>query len=407
MILTKVFKATQPKSILDELNRESGRVYSETMVEHWRVYRKHAVWLSSSGEEKYNDYLHPATILHSHSKDAAQQAFAKAVKTTHALRKAGFPKARFPYKRKFWKTTVWKNTGIRVEQGTALLARARGHEPVRVDLPGSICGKKFVEARLVYNCKKSHYEWHFVVDDGIEPIMKVEGSIVAVDLGEIHPATITDGRTALVIAARELRSTGQGLAKKIASLDSRMAKCKRGSRMYRKLSKAKSKARRNTAAKQKDMLHKVSRAVVEYGVSANAKEISIGDVRDVGDEVNLGKRTNQKISLWPHGKLVDYIKYKSLRLGITISITNEAYTTQTCPCCGEKKKPSGRTYMCKNCGFVGHRDVVGACNILSRRLYGELSRVKVSTTKYRHPYKTGKRRHADTMQIARANEKPR
>ena len=51
MILTKVFRATQPKSILDELNRESGRVYSETMVEHWRVYRKHAVWLSSSGEQ--------------------------------------------------------------------------------------------------------------------------------------------------------------------------------------------------------------------------------------------------------------------------------------------------------------------------------------------------------------------
>jgi len=95
MILTKVFRATQPKSILDELNRESGRVYSETMVEHWRVYRKHAVWLSSSGEEKYNDYLHPATILHSHSKDAAQQAFAKAVKTTRGCARLAAQKRDF------------------------------------------------------------------------------------------------------------------------------------------------------------------------------------------------------------------------------------------------------------------------------------------------------------------------
>jgi hypothetical protein len=148
MNLTKVFRATQPKSLLDELNRESGRVYSETMVEHWRVYRKQGVWLSPSTEEKLNDFLHPTTILHAHSKDAAQQAFAKAVKKTHALRKAGIANARFPYKRKFWKTTVWKNTGIRVKEGTAILARARGLEPVLVALPEGLCDKIFVEARL-------------------------------------------------------------------------------------------------------------------------------------------------------------------------------------------------------------------------------------------------------------------
>ena len=46
MILTQVFRATQPKSVLDECNMESGRIYTRTMVEHWRIFRKHAVWLS-------------------------------------------------------------------------------------------------------------------------------------------------------------------------------------------------------------------------------------------------------------------------------------------------------------------------------------------------------------------------
>jgi len=406
MIRTKIFRARQPKSILDELNRESGKIYTEVMVEHWRVYRKHGVWMSPYTERKYNNRLHVSTNLQAHSKGSAQLAFGDAVKATHALRKAGISNAKFPHRVKTWRTTSWDKEAIRVKNNIVLLSRARGLEPIRVTLPEDMQGVKFIEAQLVYNKKKSYYEWHFVTDDGIESIARTEGAIVAVDLGEIHPAVMTDGNTALIISARELRATGQGLAKKIANLDSRLSRCKSGSRTYRKLRKAKAKARLKANTRQKDILHKVSRSVVDFAVESNAKEIVIGDIRNISDEVNLGKKTNQKISLWPHGKLTDYVKYKSAALGIAISLENEAYTTQTCPCCGEKQKPRGRVYKCKKCGFVGHRDVVGASNILSRRLYGELARVQVSQTKYRHPYLTGKRSRPDTAEIARASEKP-
>ncbi len=135
MILTQTFRATQPRSLLDECNRESGRLYTQTMVEHWRIYRHTGVWLSRGMDEKYNDFLSSTSSLHAHSRDAAQQAFAKAVKTTHALRKAGYKDAQFPHKIKHWRTTVWKNTGIRVREGVAFLARARGLAPIRVPLP--------------------------------------------------------------------------------------------------------------------------------------------------------------------------------------------------------------------------------------------------------------------------------
>jgi len=333
-----------------------------------------------------NDFLFKETTLHAHSRDAAQEAFAKAVKTTHALRKAGFTDAQFPHRTKYWKTTVWKNTGIRVREGVALLARARGLEPIQVQLPFDLQGLSFVEARLVYNRKTSRYEWHFVTDDGIEPIMRTEGASVAVDMGEIHPAVITDGNTAMVISARELRSTGQGLAKAISILDGRKSTMKKGSLRYRRMSKAKAKARRVANARQRDILHKVSRAVVDYAVEANAKELLLGDVRDIADGINIGKHSNQKISLWPHGKLRSYIAYKALMVGMETLLVEEHHTTQTCPNCGSRKKPSGRIYSCGQCGFVGHRDVVGASNILSRRLFGELGRVQVNSTMYRHPY---------------------
>ena len=98
--------------------------------------------------------------------------------------------------------------------GVAFLARARGLAPIRVQLPFDLQNATFVEARLVYNRKRSHYEWHFVVDDGLAPVMRTTGANVAVDMGEIHPAVVTDGKTGLVLSVRELRSTGQGLGSK-------------------------------------------------------------------------------------------------------------------------------------------------------------------------------------------------
>ncbi len=148
------------------------------------------------------------------------------------------------------------------------------------------------------------------------------------------------------------------------------------------MSKAKAKARRVASARQRDILHKVSRAVVDYAVEANAKEIIIGDVRDIADGINIGKHS----SLWPHGKLRSYIRYKALMQGMETLLEDEHHTTQTCPNCGSRKKPSGRIYSCGECGFVGHRDVVGASNILSRRLFGELGRVQIASEMYRHPY---------------------
>lgn len=132
MILTQSFRAKQPKSLLDECNLDSGRIYTKTMAVHWRIFRKHGIWLSQFDAMKLNDYLFPDTTLHAHSRDAAQEGFYKASKTIKALKKAGNTDARYPWKRKFFRTTIWKSTGIRVKNGIALLARARGLEPIKV-----------------------------------------------------------------------------------------------------------------------------------------------------------------------------------------------------------------------------------------------------------------------------------
>ena len=83
-IRTYQFKCRIPRTIADELNQESARIYNDVMVEHWRIYRKQGIWLKQGQAEKLNDHYDAETdkLLHSHSIDAAQQGFLQSLQTS-------------------------------------------------------------------------------------------------------------------------------------------------------------------------------------------------------------------------------------------------------------------------------------------------------------------------------------
>lgn len=65
------------------------------------------------------------------------------------------------------------------------------------------------------------------------------------------------------------------------------------------------------------------------------------------------------------------LEYKLNIQGIKLIKVSEAYTSQICPCCGFKHKPTNRIFKCPNCESKYHRDIVGAWNILHNNI-GEL-----------------------------------
>jgi len=404
MIRTHIEPCSLPRDEADALNRASGERYTQVAVFHWRVYRKKGYWLSQNGAERWNDRVNAGqpTLLHAHSIDAAQQGFYKAIKTARACRKAGMD-TRFPYRRKKYRTTIWKQTGIRREGDTLLLARARGLAPVRLPLPEHLRDVLQVrEVRLVYDKSKRRYFWHFVVENGKQPKEAPGTNVVAVDMGEIHPAAMSDGTDTVVVTCRELRSQRQYTAKRLAELRQRQSKCKRGSRTWKRLQRRINRFLYQQAKRTRDMEHKVSREVVNTAVAMEAGTIAIGDVRDVADKGTLGKKGNQKVSNWSHGKMRQYITYKAEAEGIQTELVNERYTSQTCPSCGCRHKPRGRVYTCGQCGFSGHRDGVGAVNILSVQQHGEPGQIcPTGTTTYRIPYNVRVLRSPlDTGQVA-------
>lgn len=403
MIRTIMMACTLPDKQCRELNQESGRIYTRTMVVHRRIYRKHGIWLTYLKHNPALDFFcGPSTLLHSHSVDAAQQDYFEACKTAKELKKSN-PDARYPYKRKFYHTTTWKHTAIKIVDGRMRLSLAQGQPRLWIELPQhlrSLPEKAFRQVQLCYSHATNTNTWHLTVEDGAVARASQNSGIMAVDLGEIHPAACTDGETTTIITCRELRANAQHRNKKTSKLQERIARCKRGSKRHRKLVQSRKKLQAKTKNRQRDMLHKVSRAIVEEAEAMGARTIVMGDVRTVADKTAQEKRLNrqarQKIANWPHGQLRQYVFYKAAARGIEVEILNEAYTSKTCPQCGQRNKPRGRTYRCPVCGFVGHRDNVGCSNILSRKRYGELARVlPPAEPKYRYPVRRVMRRPTD------------
>ena len=321
--------------------------------------------------------------------------------------------AHYPHKRKWYRTSIWKRTGIRRQEGTLLLARARGLAPVRVAVPASLAtlpGAAFSELRLVWDRAARRYVWHAVVEDGVAPQVTSATGVAGVDLGEVHPAALTDGRTALVISCRALRSCVQYTHKRLATLRAKQDRRKKGSARWKRMQRRKNRFLGQQKRRERDLLHKASRAVVDWAVAQQVGILAVGNVRTVGNGKRLRPEQQQKVSSgWSHGTMRRYLGYKAAAVGITVDDTvPEAYTSQTCPGCGARHKPRGRMYACRACGFRGARDVVGAANILSRFLYHEVGRVAPPPrTMYLRPFvrTLGRRRSSsrlDTADLARA-----
>jgi len=260
---------------------------------------------------------------------------------------------------------------------------------------------------LVWEHAARHYQWHLVIEDGRSPADCPGDQVVAVDLGEIHPAAMTDGEAGMVVSCRALRSLNQYTNKRLAKLSHRQAakvthvpahSAGEGSRAWRRLQRRRNRFQAQQRRRKRDIEHKISREVVDWAVERRAGTIVMGDVRNIANGKRLNSKSQQKVGNWSHGKQRTYITYKAAAQGIEVVLQSETYTSQTCPQCGHRTKPTGREYACRRCGFLGHRDLVGASNILSRTLHGELGQViPPSTIKYRQPFGRAEKREIQCL----------
>jgi putative transposase len=313
--------------------------------------------------------------------------------------------ARFPYHEKKYQTVIWKQSALRWRpDGRLMLSNQRGTQPLVLALAERYRGLDICKAELTW--RADHYELCLTSDTGIEiSETQPKGRVAGVDLGEIHIAAVaTENGDTLLVSGRALRSVKQLRNKRHTAYTSLLSKCKKGSKRYRKLLKSKTRASAKCYRQQRDILHKASRHVVNFCVANKVDVLAVGDVRDIQDSVALGKKNNQKISQWAHGRFKGYLTYKGKSLGIQVEEIPEDYSSRTCSNCTNVKEiaPKGRVYTCPCCGAVIHRDLNGACNICSRAKYGLYGYVQAHTQMYLRPIRRSRAFDTGQKSLAKA-----
>ncbi|GAB6137978.1 RNA-guided endonuclease TnpB family protein [Halanaerobaculum tunisiense] len=115
-------------------------------------------------------------------------------------------------------------------------------------------------------------------------------------------------------------------------------------------------------------MQKYTSSLIGSCLEEKVSTIVIGDVKGIRENIDYNSKANQKIHQWLARKIYNLIEYKAQSIGIEVKLQDEAYTSQTCPKCGNRYKPKNRNYKCKECGFEYHRDGVGAINIWKKYL---------------------------------------
>lgn len=384
----------QQDTLCEAVRREAGRCWSDMVQAH--IESRGGKWLSSVdlGKRFKGRYA-----LHSQTIQALAQKLEANVDTARALRKED-PDARYPYRPRQYQTVVWKESAIHwMEDGKLLLSNGKSAPALMLSVPGEYLDMEIRKVELTW--RADHYELCLTIDTGLEnPPVKESGQMAGVDLGEVNIAAVaTEAGDTLVVSGRALRSVKRLRNKRHAALTSLLSRCKPGSKRHRRLMRSKARASARLYRQQRDILHKASRQVVEFCQANDVQVIAVGDVRDVQDGVDLGAHSNQKVSQWPHGQLVQYVTYKAQEYGMQVEQVPEDYSTRTCSDCGSVRDhaPRGRVYVCPGCGAVIHRDVNGACNICSRARYGSYGCVRAQTVTYLRPlwrsraFETGQR----------------
>ena len=349
----KIKIGTSPQ--LDALAEECGRLYSATVVWFWRTVRHQDRWLRPSSMMRWLN----SEALHAHTADACVQAFFVSLKSWRIRRKTD-PQAKPPRRRRKFFRIEYKNSAIRHRNGKLILSNGKGNAPVLLDWPFA------TPQTLVIHWQGEHYE--AIATYRVEqPAVPIGEKTAGIDLGEIHLAVAHDGEHCTLLNGRALRSKRRYQNKLKAKLSSLIDTKKRGSIRRQRLVKCKRRQLRRFDNQIRDMQHKQTTALVSTLHRDGVHTVVIGDVRDIRQGLDYGPKANQKIHQMLSGKTRFLLTYKCERRGMRVALQDESYTTQTCPACRKRQKPTSRHYLC-GCGFRYHRDGVGSLNIRQKYL---------------------------------------
>ena len=362
---------------------EAAQVWNRCMETHKAARQAHVKW---PGRNDLQKVTKGTFALHSQSVQMVVRAFLASVETARQL-KPTHPKMKYPWKTKRFYPVMWPAQAVSKDQGRVVLPMGRGRAslvlPIELPEHSGAC-------TLVWN---NGFELHVCVE--VPQAETAPGTNRAtVDLGEIHLAAVsTNTSKALIVSGRGIRSLKRQRNQRLGKLTKKQSRCKKYSRRWKKLQRAKNKLCRRSERRIRDLRHKATRQVIDFCVEQQVGTVYIGNPHGVRNR-DSGRHHHQRMAQWEYGKDMDYLTHKAKQAHILCFTGTERGTSSQCPRCGHRHKPKGRNWVCKACGFTGHRDIVGSVN-MHKLAYGSQVMFPRSVT-YLRPGLSRRSSRADT-----------
>ncbi|MDB9376265.1 RNA-guided endonuclease InsQ/TnpB family protein, partial [Nodularia sphaerocarpa] len=200
------------------------------------------------------------------------------------------------------------------------------------------------------------------------------GLNAAIDIGLDNLATIVFNDLKIqpiIVNGKPLKSVNQFYNKQVAFFRSVLPSVHRKSRRIANIV-------RNRNNFVDSYLHQSTKMIVDEFLRLGVTQVSIGKNQQWKTHLNLGKRTNQNFTQIPHAKFIEILTYKLQRVGITVQVAEESYTSKASAIdwdlipiyepnnkirhifCGRRVT---RAWYVSQDGFKIHADVNAALNI--------------------------------------------
>jgi putative transposase len=205
----------------------------------------------------------------------------------------------------------------------------------------------------------------------VEPALPMATSAIGIDVGIARFATMSD--TTKIDPLNSFKKHQRRLAR----YQRRMSRKVKFSQNWKKAKARVQRIHTQIANARKDFLHKATTTISENHALVCIEDLQIKNMSrsSRGNDEQHGKMVRQKSGLnraildqgW--GEFRRQLEYKMDWAGGTLLAVPPHNTSRTCPCCSHVSKDNRRTqaiFLCVECGYENHADVVGAMNILER-----------------------------------------
>lgn len=283
----------------------------------------------------------------------------QALRDAHSVFKRSFDLGKVPVLKK--PICQWNNQNWQLSVDTLTLPLSVDGKTQQVHL--SCEGIVYAGVPGILRIKKKRGKW--VADVALtmeKPLPTEEDGVMGVDLGVKVPAVT-------YVAGQGTRFFGNGRYQRFMR---RRFYARRKKLQKAKKTRAVRKSQGKEARWMKTINHQLSRQMVNHAKEQGVGTIRVETLAGIRQETARtsrranARKNNRMMATWSFYQLTQFLTYKAERLGMKVEQVDPAYTSQECPACCARNKAQDRTYVCVECGWMGHRDNVGAINV-SRR----------------------------------------